>query len=323
MILIKGSEANSDVILDDFRKKIGATWDGEELSKKTPDEYVRIISFKYFGGCYINVGEINWNEKICLRNHELIENGLLLRIMRTGIEGVVGSEKVTSANNIFMCNTNQKMDFILSKNVATQWIAVSFTNEIFKGLADEKDFKLKELIDTPEPWFNYFSFTPEIESHIRSIFEIRDNKTLRRSVFIAKIFEIFGLIRAQFEAIDFGVTTQKTNSEIEKMIVIKNELLSDYSSAPNVKELAARNNMSASTLQRSFKELFHEPILKFFNQNRLEEAHRQIKYTEQSVTEIGYSLGYSHVHHLSNAFKKQFGYSPNALRSKETWNPGL
>lgn len=323
MILLNGSEAESREAIEDFSRRTGALWDGEELFFENEDRFVRVISHKYFKDSYINVGEIKWHDDICLRNHELTENRVMLRVMRTGMEGKVGTTEIASANNIIMFNTNQELDFILKKDIRTKWVAVSFPNEVFHGITDENDFMLKNLIDNSEPWFSYFAFTPQIEHHVRSMFEIRHNKTLSRSVFLAKIIEILGLLREQFETINFGVATNKTSVEIEKMIAIKNELISDFNKTPNVKELASKSNMSESTLQRSFKELFHQPILKFFNQNRLEEAHRQIKYTERSVTEISYRLGYSHVHHLSNSFKKHFGYAPNSLRTKKKINPVL
>ena len=47
------------------------------------------------------------------------------------------------------------------------------------------------------------------------------------------------------------------------------------------------------------------------------EARRLLNYSEMSVSEIAYELGYTDLQTFSRFFKKQQGVSPNDFRNKE------
>ncbi|WP_186343219.1 helix-turn-helix domain-containing protein [Allochromatium palmeri] len=78
--------------------------------------------------------------------------------------------------------------------------------------------------------------------------------------------------------------------------------------------LAQHFGRSAQTLNREFKERFGLPIAAYVSAQRLQEAHAAIANTATPLKVIAANLGYSHVNHFSNAFRRQFGYSPGALR---------
>ncbi|MBD0402346.1 helix-turn-helix domain-containing protein [Flammeovirga sp. EKP202] len=48
----------------------------------------------------------------------------------------------------------------------------------------------------------------------------------------------------------------------------------------------------------------------------LEEAYRQILYTNKSLMETSMDLNFSHVGHLSQSFINHFGYAPSTLKGK-------
>ncbi|WP_282037804.1 helix-turn-helix domain-containing protein [Saccharicrinis aurantiacus] len=315
MILFRGEESILTEVLSNFSKQINGSWDGEELLADNANGKFNLISYSYFKNCYLTVAEINSKDGVFFKvNNNDSENRVLLRIFQEGVSTKVDGYDQTSQNEILLYNNQQNLEFTINKNTKVRWLTLSIPASSFDLMASEKDFELKKLFNNPEPWFTHFNITPDIENALRTIFDVSDNKTLRRSIFLSRVIEILGILRVKLDEVKYGVSSNKKQGEIEKIINLKNRLLSNYSVSPNIKELCESMAMSETSLQRAFKEVFHMPILQFFNQNRLDEAHRQIKYSSRTITEISIDLGFSHIHHLSSAFKKQFGYSPKSLR---------
>lgn len=83
---------------------------------------------------------------------------------------------------------------------------------------------------------------------------------------------------------------------------------------PTLDVIASKFGRSARLLNDEFKEMYGESISVFLLNYRLNEAHEAIKVSSIPLKQIAMNLGYSHVNHFNNAFKKKFGYSPGSLR---------
>ena len=67
---------------------------------------------------------------------------------------------------------------------------------------------------------------------------------------------------------------------------------------------------SPKTLSNLFKKMGNKTPLQFIQDRKMLEARRLLSYTDKSVSEIGYELGFSEVQSFSRFFKKQAGMSP-------------
>ncbi len=88
--------------------------------------------------------------------------------------------------------------------------------------------------------------------------------------------------------------------------------LSDY-----VCEVAQRDYSSLSKL---FTQVKGVTIEHFAIQHRVEYAKELLSYSQQSVSEIAYTLGYSSPSHLTSQFKQQTGMSPKEFREMKNKN---
>lgn len=77
-----------------------------------------------------------------------------------------------------------------------------------------------------------------------------------------------------------------------------------------VAEYAELLYKSPKTLSNLFKKLGEKSPLQFIHNRKILEAKRLLKYTDTSVSEIGYELGFSDVQSFSRFFKKNEGLSP-------------
>lgn len=71
------------------------------------------------------------------------------------------------------------------------------------------------------------------------------------------------------------------------------------------------------TLSNLFKKLGNKTPLQFIHDRILLESHRLLMYSDKSISEIGYELGFNDVQTFSRFFKKKEGISPQDYRTSE------
>jgi len=82
----------------------------------------------------------------------------------------------------------------------------------------------------------------------------------------------------------------------------------------SVADYAGLLNKAPKTLSNLFKKLGNKPPLQFIQSRLLLEAHRLLNYSDKTISEIGYKLGFSDIQSFSRFFKNQEGVSPNDYR---------
>ncbi len=92
--------------------------------------------------------------------------------------------------------------------------------------------------------------------------------------------------------------------------VIQTQLFSNFS----VGELAALAGLSISSFKRKFQLLFNDTPANFMKEKKLDKAESLLKYSDYSVSEICFQIGFSDISHFSRAFKKRNKLSPLAFR---------
>ena len=83
-------------------------------------------------------------------------------------------------------------------------------------------------------------------------------------------------------------------------------------------ELSKRMNYSESYMRYVFKKAGNISLQTKINQIRLEKAKRFLKYSNEAVTQIAFSLGFSDSNYFSTYFKKHTGVSPLTYRKSNS-----
>lgn len=101
----------------------------------------------------------------------------------------------------------------------------------------------------------------------------------------------------------------------DAMIRIRNYILA----APNVHEhtiprLARKFNHSETVIKENFRNSFQTGVSTFVRYYAMVRAELLLTTTQRTVEDIAEEIGYSSREALERAFKKQYGYSPSALR---------
>ncbi|PWJ38539.1 helix-turn-helix domain-containing protein [Sediminitomix flava] len=293
------------------------SWNGEELQVHNDLFDLNLISYHYMDGLYVEFSNMATREPTYLIHEPHGDKHFI--IIRIGFTGSYGKNQNTRKFNhdgIFIYNSNQQLDIEYPVQSNNHWMIIRFPITDYQKIDRDPSFKLKKLFEDKSPWFQYYSLDPEIESYVKEVHTISENISRRRMVFFSRAIDILAALKDKMETDEIHVPKANIHPEdLKSMLLIKDQMLFDFTVLPNLDDISKEHGMSISKLNRLFKSVYKLPVLQFFNQHKLEEAHRHIKYSDKSLTEIAFDLGFSNLGHMSRSFKSYFGYSPSYLRS--------
>lgn len=93
--------------------------------------------------------------------------------------------------------------------------------------------------------------------------------------------------------------------------IVINHVFSDLS----IDDLASLANLSVSTFNRTFQNLFHDTPANYIKAKRLERAKELLAMSNLSISEIAFQTCFSDVAHFSRSFKALYKCSPSAYRA--------
>lgn len=108
----------------------------------------------------------------------------------------------------------------------------------------------------------------------------------------------------------------------EAIVTRLNKLLADYTSGdrttlsgmPTVASLAEALHISSNYLGDVVRKKLGRSAQQHIRHEIVQEAKRQLRYSETPISEISYSLGFKYPHHLTRVFKREEGITPNQYR---------
>lgn len=109
----------------------------------------------------------------------------------------------------------------------------------------------------------------------------------------------------------FILSLSKNNPEDIEYVVEKYLL-----QALSIADYASLSNRSLTSFTRDFRSMFNAPPRQWINQKRLEHAYLLLNNTTDRVSEISDACGFESASYFIRLFKKQYGYTPLAFRSK-------
>ncbi|MBD0401408.1 AraC family transcriptional regulator [Flammeovirga sp. EKP202] len=313
MVRTEGSEESLDKVFQAVSDKYNGNWDGEEMSFTSEEGYIEVISLRYLNDFIVGTQRHKLTDGSVWKRKKMDRKYITIRL-GSHSDRKERSKGTTPTEGIFIYNSYEDLTFNYPKNHSLEWMVISIPYDKFKLLdIFPNDSVLMQMFEMDTFLFHYMPMTFDIELLIRSVFDIRKDKLLRKPLFLSKAFEILGRLNSK-------MTEQETLSQnlhpqdLELMLDLKVKLLEDYTIQPNLDNIASDLGMSKSKLQRSFKSVFNTSILKYFNTQRLEEARRKIEFTDDSLSYISYDLGFNDISHFSTAFRKHFGVAPSDIR---------
>jgi AraC-like DNA-binding protein len=193
-----------------------------------------------------------------------------------------------------------------------QYVVVGITaNRLRSVLSIEKPNTTIQTITAENASFLFFeSLDAEMQLLLKNIVSVDMNNSLNNFYVQIKVQELMYLLFSKLSLRENTTFKNINSNDAEKLLVIRNEILSDLSTPPVLSELALIASMSETKLRPLFKQTFGDTIYNYYQKARMEEAAFLLKQAKHSVSEVGYELGFSNLSHFSRLFEKQYGITP-------------
>lgn len=186
-----------------------------------------------------------------------------------------------------------------------------------------KPSRLTELLAISEPnavlqtitgqghSFLFFeSMAAQTKLLLKNLTAVDMNAPLSNFYMQIKVQELLYLVFQKLSLRESTAHQTINSADAERLLYIRNQIISDLSVPPVIRELAQVAAMSETKLKQLFKQTFGTTIYSYYQQARMEEAAFLLKQGKHSVGEVGYELGFSNLSHFSRLFEKQYGLNP-------------
>jgi len=220
-------------------------------------------------------------------------------------------------NNIMYSKGLELEVFNKSKRIET--FGVNFNTDTFIEIGQNGNDPLKRFTESVinkhnailSPNWKNNNF--KIQQVIQEIINCAYTDELRNLFLLSKSIELLVL---QADLYEQQADNQfiKLERDKRKLIEAKELLTAKLSNPPTIIELSKLVGINEYKLKKGFKELFGTTIFGYIHASRMSLAKRLLLGTDKSAKEIAYETGYTSPQYFSNAFKKQFGVTPNSVR---------
>lgn len=219
------------------------------------------------------------------------------------------------STGIYFSNENVSIQYPKEKDINLMLFRIPYTT--FQQVLPP-DHSFLHVLQVGNHYHFYEAISMEMKVCIQKILHGKHPGHIERELIKAQSWELFLLFIERFFYIRKNHYYKISQEDQQKLHQVKEFILSDLSTPKNITELVSFCGMSATKLRSLFKEVYGMSIYTLFQEHRMEKACRLLLEGNKSVSEVAYDLGYTHLGHFTEAFKKRFHCLPKNLQ-KTNW----
>ncbi|OHX67989.1 helix-turn-helix domain-containing protein [Flammeovirga pacifica] len=216
---------------------------------------------------------------------------------------------------IFSNDTKEHLSFFQPAKVPIKAVIIKISDHEFERLINLSP-ALKDKIENLGKFFLYDRLNNMMLGTLVRAFEISKEEPYREELIKNCLDYLITLSLSRFSK----KAEEKEDMNISmKNLFVARQMIIDYHGANiDINTLAMECGMSVSRLRLLFKTFFKQPIYKFQQQVRLEEAKRLLKDNKKSMSMIAMDLGFSNASHFTSVFKKSYGITPKEFKKNQS-----
>jgi len=243
-------------------------------------------------------------------------NEQALEIAFNGNQEVQFSERADAAIQVTSNDLSSTVRFPACHSV--HYVVVAIKPAYLKALLvlDKPNRTLQTITNNGSSFLFFESMTAETKTLLKHIAALNMHDGLNHFYMQIKVQELLYLLFQQLVLRESEAQYSINSADVDKLLYIRREILSDLSTPPVLSELAQIAAMSETKLKQIFKQTFGDTIYNYYQRARMEEAAFLLKQGKRSVAETGYELGFSNLSHFSRLFEKQYGVTPKRFSAK-------
>ncbi len=236
---------------------------------------------------------------------------------REEIMTMTGTVACSNGSAIFKQCRNYIANVYPDKTNRVELLVIHFYPEVLKSIFSEDLLELKPLFSIERKIKNALKVNLDrhLEHYFEGLFMLFESELIENEELIKmKLKEVLFLLfhSKDGEYIKSLILDAFTPSVVRFKEVISQHLYSNIT----MHELAFLCSLSDSKFFRDFKKVFGISPKKYFQSKKLSKAAELLKYSDLSVSQICYQVGYNSVSRFSNNFKSDYALSPMAYRKE-------
>ena len=207
-------------------------------------------------------------------------------------------------NQFFIIPKNVKHEY--KANEADPWSIYWFH---FNGTFSPylyKRFLSKQNINIP--------FSIKTIELFEKIFILFDSNNIENQIEYANLLSLNFISSFIYHDFESDIKTQHSDTMVDS---IKSFLLESLDKNLTLDKIASKFNYSKSYLHTKFKLKTGYPVMVFFNLKKVQKACEYLSYTDLSIKEISFKVGFEDPLHFSRIFKNYMGKSPRNYKQSQ------
>ena len=216
----------------------------------------------------------------------------------------------------YLYNHHLDLNHLLQNNGSMRIILIRLKPSVWEEVLTHPPASVSAFIQSNEPQFYGLHLTQTLLANFDWLLGQKTSSENKPWQSLIHTLDICSEIFQRFDQRDTQPYKGMLSKDVERLYNAHNLLLADLQVPPILKDICKQVGLGRDKFRQLFRQVYDATPYQYYQQRRMEEAKQLITSGEHSVMDAGYMVGYSHLGHFAQAFKKQFGYLPKDARLK-------
>ena len=211
---------------------------------------------------------------------------------------------------MYLYNHHLSLDVVLEGPGEIQIILIRLKPEAWQHLLQKPPQHVAAFISDNQPRFHGFDLHASCDEYFQQLIQNSFNKhspwpQLQATLGICN--HVFAQLGQRAPSTAVSSLRPRDSLRIHKA---RQLLLSDFQNPLSLTQIGSMVGLGRDKLRQLFQQVYGATPHRYYQQQRMHEARRLIIEEDLSVMDAGNQVGYSHLGHFAQEFKKQFGCLP-------------
>lgn len=220
---------------------------------------------------------------------------------------IEGKRTSITPNHFFIIPKNTRHEYRADDN--DPWSIYWFH---FKGSFGKEIYNRYSKTDSNA--YENIPFSKSIIDQFNKIFDLLNNNYLINIIEYANLLSLNFISSFVYYELHTITNTHQSDSIVDS---IKDFLMNNLDKNFTLDEIASKFNYSKSYLHTKFKIKTGYPVLVFFKLKKVQKACEYLSYTDLSIKQISYKIGFDDPLYFSRTFKNFMGKSPRNYKQNQ------
>ncbi len=319
-IVVKVQEGSAQNYFDALLQTFGGELKGRRYTVDQGKTSIRMESYALLPEFEFTTTVAKHSQTIVLeRESDNNPDQVYINVIKAGnitrdYESAATNPEADSTKGIFIYNGLFSMNITHPANTTLESISYTLSKTALLRFLPEAAEIYDSLFGSKEPVAYHTALPVELDSLAEDIFYFKKSEFGKIPLVVARCLELFTVLMKNVKKlVDKDELHGLHPDDYQRLLKIKDHLLSSFDTRISMEEIAADFGISVSKLKRDFKTLFDTSVYQFYTHAKMDEAYRRLQSGEYTVMEVGYDLGYTNLSKFSQMFKKVKGINPKEV----------